>query len=68
MQRDLEQDLEVWRAGKSKLEDKCRTLEARNSKQKVSNPVPVQRPVTGTAIILTSLCLCHSDFPLSVSF
>ena len=35
VQRDLEQDIEVWKAGKIKLDDKCKTLEAKNNKQKV---------------------------------
>ncbi|XP_070212884.1 uncharacterized protein [Littorina saxatilis] len=34
VQYDLEQEIEVWKAGKVKMEDKCRSLEAKHNKQK----------------------------------
>lgn len=34
VQRELEQDIDLWKAGKCKLEDKCANLEGRNNKQK----------------------------------
>nr|KAG5695158.1 hypothetical protein BaRGS_030204 [Batillaria attramentaria] len=36
VQRTLEQDIEVWKAGKTKLEEKCASLEAKHNKQKPS--------------------------------
>ncbi|XP_025077330.1 uncharacterized protein LOC112553997 isoform X2 [Pomacea canaliculata] len=34
VQRSLEQEIEVWKAGKIKLDDKCNNLEMKNNKQK----------------------------------
>ncbi|XP_076443515.1 uncharacterized protein LOC143282008 isoform X2 [Babylonia areolata] len=34
VQRDLEQEIEVWKAGASKMQDRCNTLDSKNAKQK----------------------------------